>query len=228
MSAVTWPMQRAVLLRAPIPVWAAVLRRRRWSFSAFRSRTRDRPQGAAALRDSDAAYTRAPGTNARTFAAETMAAGRRYRALQRAADARQPRDKRTASWLAHARLGLDCHEFPSVFSRACARDRLVGAAAACALCAPHSLSTTARSSHTRRVWGPCANQRKGPSTLYLQTSFSFCTRERTFREIPSTMKFQIVVVTVPRKSWTLQNLQNAQVLQWTLLWNAQVFTCGIY
>ena len=26
MSAVTWPLQRAVLLRAPIPVWAAVLR----------------------------------------------------------------------------------------------------------------------------------------------------------------------------------------------------------
>ena len=128
--------------------------------------------------------------NARTFAAETMAAGRRDRALQRAADARQPRGKRTASWLAHARLGLDCHEFPSVFSRACARDRLVGAAAACALCAPHSLSSTARSSHTRRVWGPCANQRKGPSTLYLQTSFSFCTRERTFREIPSTMNIR--------------------------------------
>ena len=103
----------------------------------------------------------------------------------------EPRGKRTASWLAHARLGLDCHEFPSVFSRACARDRLVGAAAACALCAPHSLSATARSSHTRRVWGPCANQRKGPSTLYLQTSFSFCTRERTFREIPSTMKLTL-------------------------------------
>ena len=103
----------------------------------------------------------------------------------------EPRGKRTASWLAHARLGLDCHEFPSVFSRACARDRLVGAAAACALCAPHSLSATARSSHTRRVWGPCANQRKGPSTLYLQTSFSFCTRERTFREIPSTMNLRV-------------------------------------
>ena len=104
----------------------------------IRSRTRDGPQGAAALRDSDAAYTRAPGTNARTFAAETMAAGRRDRALQRAADARQQRGKRTASWLAHARLGLDCHEFSSASSRACTRVRLMGTAAARALCAPHS------------------------------------------------------------------------------------------
>ena len=121
MSAVTWPLQRAVLLRAPIPVWAAVLRRRRWSFSAFRSRTRDGPQGAAALRDSDAAYTRAPGTNARTFAAETMAVGRRHRALQCAADARRRVAKRTVSWLARARLGLDCHEFSSASSRAYTR-----------------------------------------------------------------------------------------------------------
>ena len=138
MSAVTWPLQRAVLLRAPIPVWAAVLRRRRWSFSAFRSRTRDGPQGAAALRDSDAAYTRAPGTNARTFAAETMAVGRRDRALQCAADARRRVAKRTVSWLARARLGLDCHEFSSASSRACTRVRLMGTAAARALCAPHS------------------------------------------------------------------------------------------
>ena len=50
--------------------------------------------------------------------------------LQRAADARHRVAKRTASWLARAHLGLDCHEFPSVFSPACARDRLIGAAAA--------------------------------------------------------------------------------------------------
>ena len=50
--------------------------------------------------------------------------------LQRAADARHRVANRTASWLARAHLGLDCHEFPSVFSPACARDRLIGAAAA--------------------------------------------------------------------------------------------------
>ena len=93
---------------------------------------------AAALRDSDAAYTRAPGTNARTFAAETMAVGRRHRALQCAADARRRVAKRTVSWLARARLGLDCHEFSSASSRACTRVRLMGTAAAHALCAPHS------------------------------------------------------------------------------------------
>ena len=46
--------------------------------------------------------------------------------------------KRTASWLARARLGLDCHEFSSASSRACTRVRLMGTAAAHALCAPHS------------------------------------------------------------------------------------------
>ena len=60
-----------------------------------------------------------------------MAVGRRDRTLQRAADARYRVAKRTA----RAHLGLDCHEFPSVFSPACARDRLIGAAAARALCA---------------------------------------------------------------------------------------------
>ena len=56
--------------------------------------------------------------------------GRRDRTLQRAADARYRVAKRTASWLARAHLGLDCHEFPSVFSPACAWDRLIGATAA--------------------------------------------------------------------------------------------------
>ena len=56
--------------------------------------------------------------------------GRRDRTLQRAADARHRVAKRTASWLARAHLGLDCHEFPSVFSPACAWDRLIGATAA--------------------------------------------------------------------------------------------------
>ena len=46
--------------------------------------------------------------------------------------------KRTASWLARARLGLDCHEFSSASSRACTRVRLMGTAAARALSAPHS------------------------------------------------------------------------------------------
>ena len=44
------------------------------------------------------------GTIARTFAAETMAVGRRDRALQRAADARRRVAKRTVSWLARARV----------------------------------------------------------------------------------------------------------------------------
>ena len=56
--------------------------------------------------------------------------GRRDRTLQRAADARHRVANRTASWLARAHLGLDCHEFPSVFSPACAWDRLIGATAA--------------------------------------------------------------------------------------------------
>ena len=86
-------------------------------------------------RDSDTTYSRATGTIAHTFAAETMAVGRRNRALQRAADTRRRVAKRTASWLAPARLGLDCHGFTSW--RQCTRVRLMGTAAVRALSALH-------------------------------------------------------------------------------------------
>ena len=144
MSAVIWPLQRAVLLRAPIPVWVAVLRRRRCTCSAFSLAIAGSAEGAAARGDSGAAVLRVPGMIVRTSSAGKMTVGGCNRALQGAAGALPRLADRTASWLARACLGLDCHELSSASSRSCARERLIAAAAARTLCAPHSLSPTAR------------------------------------------------------------------------------------
>ena len=87
MSAVIWPLQRAILLRAPIPVWVAVLRRRRCTCSAFSLAIAGSAEGAAARGDSGAAVLRVPGMIARTSAAGKMTVGGCNRALQGAAGA---------------------------------------------------------------------------------------------------------------------------------------------
>ena len=87
MSAVIWPLQRAILLRAPIPVWVAVLRRRRCTCSAFSLAIAGSAEGAAARGDSGAAVLRVPGMIVRTSSAGKMTVGGCNRALQGAAGA---------------------------------------------------------------------------------------------------------------------------------------------
>ena len=111
-------------------------------------------EGAAARGDSGAAVLRVHGMIARTSVAGKMTVGGCNRALQGAAGALPRLADRTASWLARACLGLDCHELSSASSRSCAQERLIAAAAARTLCAPHSLSPTARFiAHTPCVGG---------------------------------------------------------------------------
>ena len=123
MSAVIWPLQRAVLLRAPIPVWVAVLRRRRCTCSAFSLAIAGSAEGAAARGDSGAAVLRVPGMIVRTSSAGKMTVGGCNRALQGAAGALPRLADRTASWLARACLGLDCHELSWQSSRSYSRVR---------------------------------------------------------------------------------------------------------
>ena len=180
MSAVIWPLQRAILLRAPIPVWVAVLRRRRCTCSAFSLAIAGSAEGAAARGDSGAAILRVPGMIARTSVAGKMTVGGCNRALQGAAGALPRLADRTASWLARACLGLDCHELSSASSRSCARERLIAAAAARTLCAPHSLSPTARFI----AHAPCVGVAREPTEkpVYF-VPVSFCIRHSNF--VPS-------------------------------------------
>ena len=139
MLAVIWPLQRAVTLRDPIPMCAAASRRRRCTCSAFSSAITRYVEDAADRGDSGAAVLRVHGMIARTSVAGKMTVGGCNRALQGAAGALPRLADRTASWLARACLGLDCHELSSASSRSYARVRLIATAAARGLCAPHSL-----------------------------------------------------------------------------------------
>ena len=138
MLAVIWPLQRAVTLRDPIPMCAAASRRRRCTCSAFSSAITRYVEDAADRGDSGAAVLRVHGMIARTSVAGKMTVGGCNRALQGAAGALPRLADRTASWLARACLGLDCHELSWQSSRSYSRVRMTAAAAAHGLCAPHS------------------------------------------------------------------------------------------
>ena len=123
MLAVIWPLQRAVTLRDPIPMCAAASRRRRCTCSAFSSAITRYVEDAADRGDSGAAVLRVHGMIARTSVAGKMTVGGCNRALQGAAGALPRVADRTASWLARACLGLDCHELSWQSSRSYSRVR---------------------------------------------------------------------------------------------------------